>query len=320
MRARVGFGLLLVAAVALCALTLPRVTAREADKDGGVEVTLQDLPAAVKATLQQAAGTGTIIEIEQGDHGAYSAEVVKDGRKCDVEIAADGKLIGIAADDESDNDGSGETRGSASAAAPAWTSEFGLDKDDLAPAGRNPYFVLEPGYQLVLKGGDAELIITVLNETKVIDGVETRVVEERETENGRLTEVSRNYFAISRKNNSVFYFGEDVDSYHANGSVSHGGGWHAGENGARAGLIMPGMPLLGARYYQEIAPKVAMDRCEVVSLTESVRFASGTFDRVLKTEETTPLEPGVKEYKLYAPGIGLIKDEDLELVRHGHVK
>jgi hypothetical protein len=37
----------------------------------------------------------------------------------------------------------------------------------------------------------------------------------------------------------------------------------------------------------------------------------------LKVEDTTPLEPGVKEYKYYAPGIGLVKDGAVELVKHG---
>ena len=207
--------------------------------------------------------------------------------------------------------------GSVVLAAADWTSEFKLDKSDLASMGRNPYFILEPGYELSLKGGDAELTITVLKETKVVDGLETRIVEERELEDGRLVEVSRNYFAISKTNNSVFYFGEDVDAYSSKGEVSHGGSWHAGENGARAGLMMPGLPLLGARYYQEVAPKVAMDRAEIVSLSESFTCPAGRFSGVLKTEETTPLEPGAKEHKLYAHGVGLLKDGEVSLVRYG---
>src|SRR3989442_7671453 len=85
-----------------------------------------------------------------------------------------------------------------------WTSRFLMEGDELVSSGRNPYFILEPGYQLVLEGGGTQLIITVLNETKIVDGVETRVVEERETKNGQLIEVARNYFAISRRTNDVF--------------------------------------------------------------------------------------------------------------------
>ena len=86
-----------------------------------------------------------------------------------------------------------------------WTSVFLVEKDELLSVGRNPYFILEPGYRLVLEGDGAQLIITVVNETKKVDGVETRVVEERETKGGKLVEVARNYFAISKRTNDVFY-------------------------------------------------------------------------------------------------------------------
>jgi hypothetical protein len=81
--------------------------------------------------------------------------------------------------------------------------------------------------------------------------------------------------------------------------------------------MMPGKPTIGLRYYQELAPKVAMDRAEVVSLTEKATTPAGTFDRCLKTKETTPLEVFNREYKLYAPGVGLIKEGSLELVSKG---
>jgi hypothetical protein len=43
---------------------------------------------------------------------------------------------------------------------------------------------------------EAELTITVLNETREVKGTETRVIEERETFGGELVEISRNFFAI----------------------------------------------------------------------------------------------------------------------------
>lgn len=201
----------------------------------------------------------------------------------------------------------------------AFTEDFLMDKSDLMSTGSNPYFILEPGYQAVFKSKDGDLTITVLNETKVVDGVETRIVEEREKEGGKLIEVSRNYFAISKRHNGVFYFGEDVDMYDKNEKISgHGGSWHAGVGDARAGLMVPGTALLGARHYQEIAPKEAMDRSEILSISETMKVPAGSFNKVLKTEETTPLEPGVKEYKYYAPGVGLIKDGDMLLVNYGY--
>src|SRR4051812_48266420 len=73
-----------------------------------------------------------------------------------------------------------------------WTKDFPVEPGELGPTGRNPFFVLEPGYFLVYKHGNEELTITVLDETRKVDGVECRVVEERETKNGKVIEVSRN--------------------------------------------------------------------------------------------------------------------------------
>ncbi len=187
-------------------------------------------------------------------------------------------------------------------------------------SGRNRYFILEPGYQLVLENKDgARLVITVLNETRKIGNIETRIVEENESENGKTIEISRNFFAICKQNNSVYYFGEEVDIYKNGEIASHEGAWTA-EGKNKAGVAMPGLILLGARYYQEIAPDVAMDRAEIISTGETKKTPAGTFTNCLKTEETTPLKPKEKEHKFYASGIGLIQDEDLLLTKYGFVK
>ena len=199
----------------------------------------------------------------------------------------------------------------------SWQEEFGISDCVLVSTGRNQYFILEPGYQIVLEGGNEKLVITVLNETKTVDGVNTCVVEEKEWKNGELVEVSRNFFAICEKTKDVFYFGEEVDMYSGGKLASHTGAWLAGENGARAGLIMPGMPRVGQKHYQEIAPGVAMDRAEIVSLDDRVKTPAGTFSNCMKTKEGTALDPAEQEFKIYAPGIGLIQDANLLLTKYG---
>jgi hypothetical protein len=202
-----------------------------------------------------------------------------------------------------------------------FTMDFALETCTFSSTGSNPFFILRPGYRLVLKGRedgeDLQLVITVLNQTKTVSGVQTRVVEEKETKDGELVEISRNYFAICNQHNSVIYYGEDVDIYENGKIVSHDGAWLAGVNNARAGLMMPGIVLLEAKYFQEIAPRVAMDRAEIVSVSETVVTPAGRFTKVLKTEETTPLEPGATGFKYYARGIGLIQDGVLKLTCYG---
>ncbi len=198
----------------------------------------------------------------------------------------------------------------------SWVSDFQVDKNDLSSTGRNPFFILEPGYAQVLEQGSERLTITVLKDTRIVDGVETRIVEERESKNGQLVEISRNFFAISRRTNDVYYFGEEVDIYKAGKIVSHEGAWQAGTNGARFGLMMPGTPVPGYRFYQESAPGIAMDRAEIISLNEKLKTPAGDFKNVLKIVETTPLERG-SEAKYYTSGVGLLQDGTLKLVKYG---
>lgn len=195
-----------------------------------------------------------------------------------------------------------------------FTSTFPVDKTNLVSVGKNPYFILEPGYRLHFKAEDATLTVTVLDETKAVDGVKTRIVEERETEDGKLIEVSRNYFAMDKTTNAVYYFGEDVGIYKGGKIVGHEGAWLSGVDGARFGMMMPGKPKVGDRFYQELAPKVAMDRCEIVATGEGIKTPAGAFKDCVRTKETSPLERGAS-VKVYAPGVGMVRDDEFLLVK-----
>jgi len=193
-----------------------------------------------------------------------------------------------------------------------WATEFPVDKSTLTSVGENRFLPLRPGARQILKKDDTELVVTVLAETKVIDGVETRIVEERESRAGKLVEISRNYYAIDTATGNVYYFGEDVDEYRDGQVVGHEGSWASGANGAKFGLMMPGNPALHARYYEEMAPNVAMDRAEIVEVKGVFGWIAGWFQDCVRIEETTPLERG-RETKVYCPGAGLVRDGDLHV-------
>ncbi|MBA3750169.1 MAG: hypothetical protein H0X03_04615 [Nitrosopumilus sp.] len=201
-----------------------------------------------------------------------------------------------------------------------WMKNFNLQNCDFNSTGQNNYFILKPGHQIVLEGqgedsGD-KLTMTVLNDTKMVNGTETRIVEEIHMEEGKLVEMSINYFAACGPTNDIIYFGEITENYKDGTIINHSGSWEAGIDNAKAGMMMPGKVEKGLKYYQEIAPGIAEDRAEIVSLNEVVETPSGKFENVLKTEETNPLKPGEKEFKFYAPGIGQIQDETLKLVKY----
>jgi hypothetical protein len=201
-----------------------------------------------------------------------------------------------------------------------FTDEFFIEDCTFASTGRNPFFILEPGFQLVLEGEDEgeeiSATVDVLDETFVVDGVECRVVTETEMVDGELEEISRNYFAHCVETGSVFYFGEHVDIYDDGVVVSHEGEWLAGEDGAEPGIIMPGTILIGGRYQQETAPGVAMDRGEIVEMGLDVETEAGTFSDCVLIVDTSPFDPGSEDEKVFCPGIGNVIDEELELVSY----
>ena len=196
-----------------------------------------------------------------------------------------------------------------------WRSNFAVDKKALSATGTNQYFVLTPGFRLYYEHGKNTLTTTVLNETKVIDGVETRVVEDRETKNGQLAELTRDYYAIDRNTNGVYYFGEDVDTYKNGKLRGHEGAWLSGVKGAKFGMMMPGAIKAGQKFYQEQAPGVAVDRAEVVAIGETVTTPAGAFKNCVQMKETSAIEKGMADRKWYAPGVGMVKENEFVLVR-----
>ncbi len=205
-----------------------------------------------------------------------------------------------------------------------YTKAFHTGECTWSDTGSNRYFVLEPGFQVTLEGTeeddegdevDIQQIITVMDETEMVDGVLTRVVEERESEDGELAEVSRNFHAICMETGDVLYFGEDVDDYEDGEIVGHGGAWRAGVDGARPGIVMPGRILIGARYFQEVAPDVALDVARVIAMGVPVETPWKDFHATVAFWEGNLLDPEDEgAIKYFASGIGVVIDEELELV------
>jgi hypothetical protein len=177
----------------------------------------------------------------------------------------------------------------------------------------NPLFPLVPGTTYIYRGTDEDgqsvrTRFEVTDQTRVITGVTATVVRDREFVAGELVEDTLDFFAQDKAGN-VWYFGEDSKEIEDGEVVSTEGSWLAGENGARAGIIMRARPGVGDEYFQENAPGVAVDQARVLSYGNRVVVPVGTFGNALKTEEFTALEPGVLDNKFYAPGVGFVMSE-----------
>ena len=183
----------------------------------------------------------------------------------------------------------------------------------------NEFFPLPIGHRVTLEGeeGSAHLVvrITSVDETETVAGVETRVVEEFESKDGNVVEISRNFFAQAA-DGTVCYFGEDVDIYDGAGNVtSHSGEWRAGEDGNLPGVFMPPSLEVGLAFRQEIAPGIAEDQSKVIALGERTEVPAGIFEETATLRDGSPLDGGTGE-KVYARDIGLIVDGHARLTKY----
>jgi hypothetical protein len=201
-----------------------------------------------------------------------------------------------------------------------------FDANNFTPGAAidNPYFPLPIGTTFSQSAtvtepdtGDTGFQIDkniVTNQTKLLGGVQARVVHATSTLDGVLIEDTNDYYAQDKSGN-VWYLGEDTKAFDFddNGNLidtDTSGSWHTGVHGALPGFIMPNAAQLkvGFFYVQEDAPQdQAQDQAQIVSLNESITVPVGHFDNVLKTLETSPQEPGVQENKFYAKGFGEIQ-------------
>ncbi len=186
----------------------------------------------------------------------------------------------------------------------------------LAPAdvaaSPNPFFPLVPGNTWVYAGGDETVTVTVTERTKTILGVTCVVVRDVVEAAGAVVEDTDDYFAQD-VDGTVWYFGELSRSFEAGELADLEGSWVAGVDGARPGTIMKAAPAVGETYRQEFALGDAEDAAEVLSVTATAVTPAATCDGTcVLTRDFTPLEPDVEERKYYAPGIGLVLEEDVE--------
>jgi hypothetical protein len=181
----------------------------------------------------------------------------------------------------------------------------------------NPYFPLAVGDQWMLAGEEddvlVELRITVLDETEIVGGVTTRVIEEVEWEDGELLEVSRNFFATA-PDGTVCYFGEDVDIYE-DGDISHEGAWRADVAGHFPGILMPAEPRPGIKFLMEGAPGIAEDEGMIVGAGGPIEVEPGTFHETIRVRESSPLD-GDWDFKIFARDVGILTDGPLSLVSY----
>lgn len=206
-------------------------------------------------------------------------------------------------------DGQGGTR------LPRGSEPVTLNPADFLTRVTNPYWPMARGSRWIYRETDAEganrrVRITVTGNEKRILGIPVTVVRDIVSEDGALVEATWDWYAQDTVGN-VWYMGEDTAAYDAGKVVSRLGSWEAGVDGAQPGIVIPGRPKVGQRYRQEYYAGKAEDQGMVLSLDAKATVPFGSYTRLLRTRDTTPLEPSLVENKYYAKGVGPILARDI---------
>jgi outer membrane autotransporter protein len=201
----------------------------------------------------------------------------------------------------------------------------------------NRFLPLVPGTVLVLQGqasrggeGSPHRVTFIVTDlTKVINGVRSVVVWDRDVNNGQLVESELAFFAQDNVGR-VWNLGEYPEEFDQGQFLGAPNTWIAGQAGAKAGVHMLAKPRVGrTRYLQGFAPDIEfLDTAKVFNTGRRVHVPLDLYNDVVVTDETSPLdESGGHQRKFHAPGVGIVKispvedpeAETLELVKLLHL-
>ncbi|HEX7746853.1 MAG TPA: hypothetical protein VF462_16535, partial [Micromonosporaceae bacterium] len=189
-----------------------------------------------------------------------------------------------------------------------------IDPAAFGAAVDNPFFPVRPGMRWEYRSNSADgvetTVVVVTKRQRRVMGVPCVEVRDTVRLDGVIIEDTLDWYAQHR-DGAVWYFGEDTKEYEHGKVVSTKGSWEAGVRGALPGIVMPAEPRVGDRYRQEFYRGEAEDMAEVLSVAERARVMAGSYAGVVKTKETTPLEPKVLEHKYYARGVGPVLTVDV---------
>jgi hypothetical protein len=181
----------------------------------------------------------------------------------------------------------------------------------------NRWNPLVPGTQFTLngvadRGGGLlphEVITTVTDLTKVVDGVRAVVILERDLNEGEVQEAELNFQAQDNGAN-IWNLGEYPEEYENGKFHAAPDVWIAGQEEAQPGNSMIGNPQLGTpEYLQGWAPEIEFLDCATVSkMQQRTCVPAGCYEDVMITDERSPLEPDSgHQLKYYAPGVGNVQ-------------
>lgn len=134
--------------------------------------------------------------------------------------------------------------------------------------------------------------------------VDAVVIRDDAYENGELVESTRDYHAQG-DDGVVYYLGENVKNIEDGRVVDTDGTWLYGKDTDVLGVAMPADPKLGDQWRFEDVPAITTESNRVEETGLRALANGELYTDVIRVQEFIQPE-GEVEYKLYAPGVGLI--------------
>ncbi len=187
----------------------------------------------------------------------------------------------------------------------------------------NPYHPLKPGLQWV-RGGTTEvgsrvvpheIITTMTDVIRTIDGVPTIAMLDESTDSGEVAQVGMDYLALDKDGN-VWILGGYTEEFEGGEYTNTESAWLGAADGAEIGILSPGEVTADTpRWFIAAAPDEDASIGEPVEVgaTECVEF--GCYDDVRVVQEGEVGAPD-NENKYYAPGVGVINNVPLDASLH----
>jgi hypothetical protein len=186
-----------------------------------------------------------------------------------------------------------------------------------SPNVNNPLLPYVPGTEFILEGRinvggqplNHQVILIVTDLTKMVHGVRTVVLWDRDFNSGVLAESELAFHAQDNAGN-IWDLGEYPAQYSGGHFTDAPDTWISGLDSAQGGTIIPGNPQTGTPVFlQAYAPNIIGDCGQVASVGQQVTpicVPVGCYTNMLVVDETSPGEPGTQQ-KFYTPGVGNFK-------------
>ncbi len=187
----------------------------------------------------------------------------------------------------------------------------------------NPFHPLKPGLQFVRAGTTEvgsrvvphEIITTMTDVIRIIDGVPTIAMLDASTDSGEISQHSIDYLALDKDGN-VWIMGGYTEDYEGGVYTNTDSAWLGTGSGGEIGILSPAMVDASTpTWFIGKAPEEKASVGTPIEVGSTVCVTFGCYDNVRVVQEGNVGAPD-NENKYYAPGVGVINNIPLNASLH----